>query len=242
MANSNSHPGSILTLLHVHIHIGQHHILQGVTFDVEAGRSTVLLGRNGAGKSSTLRTIIGLNPVTSGVIKFSGATIQGLKPFEITRLGIGFTPEDQGVFYSLTVEENLRLSLFEETEQTRTNLETIFELFPDLKRFWRTKAGLLSGGQKQMLGIARAFVNDHKVLLIDEPSKGLAPILVEHLGDSLNKIKDKTTVVLVEQNFYLASQVGIDYFILDNGQVVHKGQMKDLVNDQTLKKKYLGIG
>jgi branched-chain amino acid transport system ATP-binding protein len=242
MANSNSHPRSILTLLNVHIHIGQHHILQGVTFDVEAGRSTVLLGRNGAGKSSTLRTIIGLNPVTSGVIKFSGATIQGLKPFEITRLGIGFTPEDQGVFYSLTVEENLRLSLFEETEQTRTNLETIFELFPDLKRFWRTKAGLLSGGQKQMLGIARAFVNDHKVLLIDEPSKGLAPILVEHLGDSLNKIKDKTTVVLVEQNFYLASQVGIDYFILDNGQVVHKGQMKDLVNDQTLKKKYLGIG
>jgi branched-chain amino acid transport system ATP-binding protein len=131
--------------------------------------------------------------------------------------------------------------MFKEDEKTWDRMNTIFELFPDLKKFWRRKAGLLSGGQKQMLAIGRSFVNDHGVLLIDEPSKGLAPVVVQHLGESLNRIKDKTTVILVEQNFYLAGLVSEDYFILDDGRVVHGGLMADLIENHELKMKYLGI-
>ncbi|MBI4776783.1 MAG: ABC transporter ATP-binding protein [Deltaproteobacteria bacterium] len=233
---------TILSLQDVHTHIGQHHILQGVTFEVKQGRPTVLLGRNGAGKSTTLRTIMGLTPASSGRIMLGGREITGNKPYEIARLGIGFVPEDQAVLYSLTVEENFRLAMLDETDQSWERMDTIFDLFPDLKKFWGSKAGVLSGGQKQMLAIARAFVSDHQLLLIDEPSKGLAPIVVEHLGESLIRIKDKTTVILVEQNFYLASKVGVDTFIMDDGRVVHQGAMEALVDDRELKRKYLGIG
>ena len=232
----------ILSLKDVHTYIAQHHILQGVSFDVTAGRPTVLLGRNGAGKSSTLRAVMGLNPVTSGTIELNGNPIEGCPPYDIARLGIGFVAEDRAVFYNLTVEENMRLSMLEENERTWARMEMVFELFPDLKKLWRCNAGLLSGGQKQMLAIARAFVNDHRVLLIDEPSKGLAPIIVDQVGEALIKIQEKTTVILVEQNFHLASMVGTDYFILDDGRVVHQGGMADLVEDDELKQKYLGIG
>ena len=233
---------SILVLNEVHSYIEQHHILQGVTFKVTSGRPTVLLGRNGAGKSSVLRAVMGLNPITSGEVFLDGAPVHGLKPYEITRLGVGFVAEERAVFYNLTVEENMRLSILSENEKTRARQEMIFELFPDIKKFWKSKAGVLSGGQKQMLAVARAFINDHQLLLIDEPSKGLAPIVVDQLGESLVKIKDKTTIVLVEQNFHLANMVGSDFFILDDGRVVHQGLMKDLVDDHELKKKYLGIG
>jgi branched-chain amino acid transport system ATP-binding protein len=232
----------ILALKDVHTYIGRHHILQGVTLAVKPGRATVLLGRNGAGKSTTLRTVMGLTPAASGQIWFEGDNIEQRKVYKIARKGVGYVPEDQAVLYNLSVEENFRLAMFSETEETWQRMETIFELFPDLKKFWHSKAGVLSGGQKQMLAIALAFVNIHQILLIDEPSKGLAPIVVEHLAESLNHIKDKTTIILVEQNFHLACQVGIDYFILDDGQVVHQGQVADLVDDQQLKQKYLGIG
>jgi branched-chain amino acid transport system ATP-binding protein len=232
----------ILALREVHTYIAQHHILQGVSFEVKPGRATVLLGRNGAGKSTTLRTVMGLTPATSGKIWLDGEAIERRNVFKIARKGVGYVPEDQAVLYNLSVEENFRLSMFTETQETWHRMETIFELFPDLKKFWRSKAGVLSGGQKQMLAIALAFVNVHRILLIDEPSKGLAPIIVEQLGESLNHIKDKTTIILVEQNFHLACQVGIDYFILDDGYVVHQGLIEDLVHDQELKQRYLGIG
>ena len=231
----------VLALADVHTYLGRHHILQGVSFEVQPGRATVLLGRNGAGKSTTLRTVIGLTPPASGRILLSGREIQGRPPNEVARAGVGFVPEDQSVIYGLTVEENFRLAMLKEDEKTWDRMNTIFELFPDLKKFWRRKAGLLSGGQKQMLAIGRAFVNDHGVLLIDEPSKGLAPVVVRHLGESLNRIKDKTTVILVEQNFYLAGLVSEDYFILDDGRVVHGGLMADLIENHELKMKYLGI-
>lgn len=231
----------ILSLRDVNTHIQQHHILQGVSLEVKPGRATVLVGRNGAGKSTTLRTIMGLYPATSGTIKMEGREIQSLKPYEIAQMGIGYVPEDNAVLYTLTVEENLRLAMFQDSEQGWKRLEMIFELFPDLKRFLHAKAGILSGGQKQMLAISLSLVRDHRLVLIDEPSKGLAPVVVENLGVSLNRIKEKTTVVLVEQNFYLASLVGQDYFILDDGRVVRHGLMEELVVDRDLRQKYLGI-
>ena len=232
---------AILSLREVHTHIGRHHILQGVSLEVRPGRATVLLGRNGAGKSTTLRTVIGLTPASKGNILLSGREIGHRPPYEIARLGVGFVPEDQAVIHSLTVDENFRLAMFREDEKSRDRVARVFELFPDLEKFRQRKAGLLSGGQKQMLAIGRVLVNDHAVLLIDEPSKGLAPIIVQHLGDSLIRIKDSATVILVEQNFYLAGMVGQDYFILDDGRVVHQGLMADLTEDHDLKMKYLGI-
>ena len=154
---------------------------------------------------------------------------------------MGFVPEDRAVLFNLTVEENFRLSMIHENETTRGNLDEVLTLFPALKKFWKTKAGLLSGGQKQMLAIARVFVCDHAMLLIDEPSKGLAPIVVDQLGEALVRIRDKTKVILVEQNFNLACQVGTDCFILDDGRVVHHGLIRDLAEDKQMMKTYLGI-
>jgi branched-chain amino acid transport system ATP-binding protein len=185
---------------------------------------------------------MGLTPASSGTIRFDGESIEKRRVHEIARRGLGFVPEDHAVLFSLTVEENLRLAMYRESEATWQRLETIFGIFPDLKRFWRAKAGLLSGGQKQMLAIALAFVNLHRLLLIDEPSKGLAPIVVEQLGEALVQLREQTTIILVEQNFNLACQVGEDFFILDDGRLVHQGRVADLADDQGLKKKYLGIG
>ena len=225
----------------LHTFIGQHHILQGLSFDAKADAVTVLIGRNGAGKSTTLRTVMGLSPPFQGRIVFKGKNIQKKTPYKIARMGIGFVPEERGIFSGLTVEENMRVAMLREDESTAQRLEGVLEMFPDLRKFWGAKAGNLSGGQKQILAIARAIVNDTSLLLIDEPSKGLAPIIVETLTEVINRIKEHSVVVLVEQNFHMASSVGDHFFILDDGVVVHKGLMGDLVHDDELKSKYLGI-
>ena len=225
----------------IHAFIGKHHILQGVSFEVHPGKVTVFLGRNGAGKSTTLRTIMGLLPPSQGAVLFKNRAIQHMKPYEISRLGIGFVPEDRGIFNLLTVEENFRVAMLQEDGKSREMMETIFEIFPDLKKFWKAKAGILSGGQKQMLAIARPLVNRNELLLIDEPSKGLAPIVIDHLIDSINKLKEYSVIILVEQNFYMASNLGDDFYLFDDGKTVHKGEMKELVQNEELKKRYLGI-
>lgn len=231
----------ILKVEGIHAFIGKHHILQGISFEVYPSQVTVLLGRNGAGKTTTLRAVMGLIPPSQGSILFQNRAIQNLKSFEIARLGIGFVPEDRGLFNLLTVEENFRVAILEEDEGTQGRLETILEIFPDLKKFWKSKAGILSGGQKQMLAIARPLVNRNELLLIDEPSKGLAPIIIEHLIEAIQKLKEHTMIILVEQNFYMASQLGTDFYLFDDGRTVHHGQMHELIRDEELKKKYLGI-
>ncbi len=232
---------SILKAEGIHAFIGKHHILQGVSFEVHPGKVTVLLGRNGAGKSTTLRSIMGLLPPSQGTILFKNRAIQHMKPYEISRLGIGFVPEDRGIFNLLTVEENFRVAMLQEDGKSREMMETIFEIFPDLKKFWKAKAGNLSGGQKQMLAIARPLVNRIELILIDEPSKGLAPIVIDHLIDSISKLKEYSVIILVEQNFYMASNLGDDFYLFDDGKTVHKGEMKELVQNEELKKRYLGI-
>jgi branched-chain amino acid transport system ATP-binding protein len=221
--------------------IGQYHILQGVSFDVTPGEITVLFGRNGAGKTTTLRSIMGLSPISRGSIACQGKEIGALPTHAIAREGIGYVPEDQGIFGDLTVGENMKVAIRGKNDSALERQEWILELFPDLRTFWNRKSGHLSGGQKQMLAIARAYVGDNKLLLIDEPSKGLAPIVVEKVMQSIELIKRKTTVLLVEQNFFMASTIGDRYFIVDEGRVVRHGLMKELKEDPETRKKFLGI-
>lgn len=232
---------TILAVEKAHTFIGHHHILQGLSFEARADAVTVLIGRNGAGKSTALKSIMGLLPCSSGRIFFANKEIQQKRPYEIARMGIGFVPEDMGIFSNLTVEENMRVAMLAEDEKTAQRLEKTLDMFPDLRNFWRAQAGILSGGQKQMLAIARAIVNDTALLLIDEPSKGLAPIIVEALIEAINQIKERSVVVLVEQNFYMASSVGDHFYILDDGAVVRSGNMAELVENDELKSRYLGI-
>lgn len=233
---------TLLKVENVHTHIGQYHILQGVSFEARQGEVSVLLGRNGAGKTTTLKTIMGLTPATKGSIHFQDADITKKPTYTIANGGIGYVPEDQGIFGDLTVEENMKVAMRKEDDAAYERQAYVLSLFPDLKKFWKKDGGHLSGGQKQMLAMARAFVNDSKLLLIDEPSKGLAPIVIESVMEAIIEMKKKTTIVLVEQNFMMASRIGDTYTLIDDGETVQSGPMKDLVHDEEIKRKYLGIG
>jgi branched-chain amino acid transport system ATP-binding protein len=202
---------------------------------------TVLLGRNGAGKTTTLRTIVGLLHPARGTVRFGEREIQGLPAHEIVRLGMGYVPEGQGIFATLTVDENLQVARRDPEDAVRARRERIFALFPDLRQYRGARAGTLSGGQKQMLAIARALLNRNALLLIDEPSKGLAPIVVQHLVEALAAMKGEATILLVEQNFAMAEALGDDYYLIDDGRTVRSGTMASLAGDPGLKKRYLGI-
>ncbi|MEK5078962.1 ABC transporter ATP-binding protein [Solibacillus sp. FSL W7-1436] len=233
---------NILALERVETFISQYHILQGINFEAKAGEVSVLLGRNGAGKTTTLRTIMGLTPASKGAVHFDGKDITKMTPYDIANSGIGYVPEDQGIFGQLTVEENMKVAIRKETDATLQKQAYILELFPDLKKFWKKQGGNLSGGQKQMLAMARAFVNDSKLLLIDEPSKGLAPIVIEKVMEAITEMKKHTSIVLVEQNFMMASKIGDTFTLIDDGRTVQSGEMQGLIEDEQLKRKYLGIG
>jgi branched-chain amino acid transport system ATP-binding protein len=231
----------MLTLTGVHTHIGQYHILHGVDFIVPEGQTTMLLGRNGAGKTTTLRTIMGLSSPSSGQVAFAGRNIEKKSTPDIAGLGVGYVPETMAVFSDLTVKENLVLAA-REGPLDDTRLQWIFGFFPALKRFWLSRAGSLSGGQKQMLSIARAIVEPRKLLLIDEPTKGLAPAIVANLIECLAEVKKRgSTILLVEQNFRVAQEVGDNVLVMDNGKIVHRGAMADLANDTPLQEKLLGL-
>ncbi|WP_226682754.1 ABC transporter ATP-binding protein [Sutcliffiella horikoshii] len=232
---------TLLKVEKIQTYIEQFHILQGVNFEARQGEVTVLLGRNGAGKTTTLRSVMGLNPPQKGSIVFDGQDITGMATYDIANIGIGYVPEDQGVFGELTVEENMKVAMKKTDEETLTKLDWVLDLFPDLKTYWKKRGGNLSGGQKQMLAISRAYINNSKLLLIDEPSKGLAPIMVEKVMNSIQQMKKETTIILVEQNFYMASTIGDCFYILDDGRTVHHGHMHELKEDKELRRQYLGI-
>jgi branched-chain amino acid transport system ATP-binding protein len=235
---------ALLELQGVHTHIGSYHILHGVDLMVPAGEVTMLLGRNGAGKTTTLRTIMGLWKASQGSLSFDGRLMPTNTP-DIAQLGIAYVPESMGIFSDLTVRDNMLLAArsAKNLKQMDTQrLEWLFGLFPAIQKFWLAPAGKLSGGQKQMLAIARAMVEPRRLLLIDEPSKGLAPAMVQNLIAALRELKaTQTTVLLVEQNFAMASALGDQVAVMDNGRVVHAGAMRELVEDAGLQQKYLGL-
>ena len=230
---------SILDVQDIHTFIGQYHILQGVSVRVPQGATTSLLGRNGAGKTTTLKSIIGLTPPHQGRVIFNGREVQGMRSFDIAARGIGFVPEHRAIFRELSVEENLKLAERKKGDLARKR-DFIFELFPDLKRLIGLPGTSLSGGQQQMLAIARALVADNSLLLIDEPSEGLAPVIIEHMISAIRQLSKDTTIVLVEQNFLVASQLAEYYVIIEEGRSVKAGKMKDLVQDQATIRRYLG--
>lgn len=230
---------NILEVQNIHTFIGQYHILQGVDVTVPHGSITALLGRNGAGKTTTLKSILGLASVRQGKVIFDGQEVQGLPPYEIAAMGIGFVPEHRAIFRDLSVEENLKIAERNKGDYLRKR-DFIFNLFPDLQRFIGIPGTRLSGGQQQMLAIARALVADNKLLLIDEPSEGLAPVIIEHMISVIRELSRESTVILVEQNFLVASKLAEFYVIIEEGHSVKSGKMEDLVADKATIHKYLG--
>jgi len=230
---------NILAVQDIHTFIGQYHILQGISVAVPQGSITTLLGRNGAGKTTTLKSILGLTSPRQGRIIFEGREIQGMRSFNIAALGIGYVPEHRAIFRDLTVEENLKIAERKKGEYLRKQ-EFIFSLFPDLKRLINLSGTKLSGGQQQMLAIARALIAENRLMLIDEPSEGLAPVLIEQLIQAIRQLAIETTIVLVEQNFLVASLLAEYYVIIEEGRSVQAGKMADLVNDKATIHRYLG--
>lgn len=230
---------AILEVRNIQTFIRQYHILQGVSLSIPKGGITALLGRNGAGKTTTLKTILGLTPPREGEILFEGRPIHSMRSYDIAAMGIGFVPENRAIFRDLTVEENLLIA-----ERKRGDFQKkqgmIFDLFPDLKRLIHFSGTNLSGGQQQMLAIARALIADNRLLLIDEPSEGLAPVIIEQMILAIRRLSTESTILLVEQNFIVASQLAEDYVIIEEGKSVKSGKIADLVNDKETQHRYLG--
>ncbi|MCZ0735274.1 ABC transporter ATP-binding protein [Phreatobacter sp. AB_2022a] len=231
---------ALLSLEGVHTHIGQYHILQGVDLGLPRGGMTVLLGRNGAGKTTTLRTIMGLWAPSKGTIRFDGRAIGGAPTPDIARAGIAYVPETMAVFSDLSVRENLILAA-RQGPMDQARLDWIFGLFPALKKFWQFPAGVLSGGQKQMLAIARAIVEPRRLILIDEPTKGIAPAIIEAMIGAFAELKRETTILLVEQNFRFAASLGDHVAVMDDGRIVYRGAMASLAGDEALQTRLLGL-
>ena len=235
----------LLALSGVHTHIGPYHILHGVDLVVPRGEVTLLLGRNGAGKTTTLRTILGLWRASQGRLTFAGQDITQLSTPEIAERNIAYVPENMGIFSDLTVRENMLLaarSAARESQMDGQRLEWIFGLFPAVHKFWNHPAGKLSGGQKQMLAVARAIVEPRELLIVDEPSKGLAPAIINNMISAFAELKSTgVTILLVEQNIRFAQKLGDTVAVMDDGKVVRAGSMQALSDDAALQKSLLGL-
>lgn len=231
----------ILKIEGICTNIAQYHILQGVDLMVPRGGVTMLLGRNGVGKTTTLRSVIGHWRAHEGRILFDGQDITQLPTAAIARAGLGFVPEDMGIFADLTVEENMTLAAISGPIDP-ARLDWIFAAFPPLKTFWKSEAGTLSGGQKQMLSIARAMAEERKLYLIDEPTKGLAPAIISTMARALKDLKDQgASILMVEQNFAVAKALGDTANVMDDGRVIWSGAMEALANDARLQEQLMGL-
>lgn len=228
---------ALLSVADLHVYLGESHILQGIDFDVSEGGVTALLGRNGVGKTTTLRALMGLVD-RRGRITLTGDDVTATPTHKIVRRGVGYVPEDRDVFAGLTVDENLRLA----ERDTDPRYELVYDLFPELKQRGKQLAGTLSGGQQQMVAIARALLNDNRLLLVDEPTKGLAPLLVAEVARVLERVAELATVLLVEQNLGVVQRVARDAVVLDTGRVVHAGPARELLADKPLVHRLLGVG
>ncbi len=227
---------TLLSVQDLHVYLGQSHVLQGVSFDVPEGGVTALLGRNGVGKTTTLRAILGLVG-RRGSVLLDGDELTSLPTHRIVQRRVGYVPEDRDVFTGLTVAENLRLA--ERGGDPRYDL--VYDLFPDLEGRGAQRAGTLSGGQQQMLAIARALLNDNRVLLVDEPTKGLAPALVAEVARVLERLAELTTVLLVEQNLGVVRRIAHDAIVIDQGRVVHTSDAKELLEQPELVRRLLSV-
>jgi branched-chain amino acid transport system ATP-binding protein len=235
---------ALLELHHVETYYEESHVLFDVSLEVDAGEVVCLLGRNGAGKTTTVRSIIGLTPPRSGRIALRGQDIHGLAPYRIARLGIGFVPEDRRVFPNLTVQENLEVGrrTWGNGAPRAWTVQRVFALFPILAERRRQLGGTLSGGEQQMLTIARTLMGSPDVLLLDEPSEGLAPLVVETLRQQLSHLKASgLTLVLAEQNVRFVSELGTRVYILENGMVRYRGSMADFLADEDVRQAYLAV-
>ncbi len=228
-------PEPLLELSDVHVTIGGSHILQGVSLTVPERGVTALLGRNGVGKTTTLRATIGLAPAT-GTITFDGRTIRGVPTHRVIRRGIGYVPEDREVFAGLTVAENLRLA--ERSADPRYSL--VYELFPELRQRARQAAGTLSGGQQQMVALARGLINPNRLLLVDEPTKGLAPLLVTEVAEALERVAETIPVLLVEQNLPVVRRLASRVVVMSPGRVAYAGSAA-ILDDAEAMRAHLGV-
>ncbi|WP_298210087.1 ABC transporter ATP-binding protein [Acidovorax sp.] len=242
---STATPPNLLELKGVHTHIGAYHILHGVDLAVPKGQLTMLLGRNGAGKTTTLRTIMGLWHASQGSIHFGGKDITAMNTPQIAGMNIAYVPENMGIFSDLTVKENMLLAARKASnavQMDQARLEWIFKLFPAVEKFWNHPAGKLSGGQKQMVAVSRAIVEPRDLLIVDEPSKGLAPAIINNMIEAFDQLKKSgVTILLVEQNINFAKRLGDTVAVMDNGQVVHAGSMAALAEDEELQRSLLGL-
>ena len=229
---------NILSIRDLHVKINQSHILHGVTFDVPKHKVTALLGRNGVGKSTTLKTIMGFYPGT-GSIELNGKEILGGDTYKIAQSGVAYIPEDREIFSSLSVKENLALAA--RGKDHGDAYKFVHSLFPELDTRAQQRAGSLSGGQQQMVAIARALLNKNEILLVDEPTKGLAPKLVTEVADALAKVAHENTMLLVEQNLALVKRIAENVIVMDQGRIVYQGS-PDVLNDHDWVHQMLGVG
>ena len=230
----------MLQVQDIHTYYGASHILQGVSLDVPEGQVVALLGRNGAGKTTTLRSIIGLTPPRRGRVFFRDRNITGQRPYALARLGLSYMPESRGIFPSLLVVENL--TLVEGRREGAWTLEGVYELFPRLKERRANGGAQLSGGEQQMLAIARALLLNPELLILDEPTEGLAPIVVKDIRERLRLVKDTgMTVLLVEQNFRFATSLADQVYVLGKGTIQWSGSAKAILEDEEVQRTWLGV-